>query len=331
MTAGRETTGQFKYQAQLVPFLLSETFEGSKKAHADRYRQAYNYLLSKLQSSAMIAKEYQDILLKDYSIPHKSSVALGQNVMHKNRYWNTLPYDYNRVQIRNSVDYINASYVQYHVAGAGPCSYIATQGPLSGTIDDFWQMVFEHKSPAVLMLTNAVERGISKCCQYFPLKPGEVLVTGSHKVKVISAQQLGKDFICRSLRLKEINSGLTHVVDHYHYFAWPDHGTPEETEGIRQLCSTLDPIRDSSRPFVVHCSAGIGRTGTFCASDISLQRLKSWKKRPVSEDDVCDVMNLAPLVHDLRLMRSGLVQTLEQYSFCYNTVLDELSALVEET
>jgi len=130
----------------------------------------------------------------------------------------------------------------------------------------------------------------------------------------------------------EGSSSGSHLLSHYHFHAWPDHGMPESSAGLRAICRSLSTARATGQPVVVHCSAGIGRTGTFCAIDILLQRFDSWQTlndgRGPDRAEVEAALNLPQLVHDLRFQRMGMVQTLDQYVFVYKTLLDDLGARI---
>lgn len=211
-------------------------------------------------------------------------------------------------------------------------------------------MVYEQRCSCVVMLTNTHERGMTKCALYFPAKPGESmqLKNGLVLTHVDSVSLHNGDMTRRTLRLDHSASGASLSVTHLHYHAWPDHGTPDDATAIRAMCDALVPsgaasssstsggqLQDPqqqvlSGPAVVHCSAGIGRTGTLIALDILRQRLRALASRgsEVTARELHDALNFPALVHALRQQRVGMVQTLEQYKFVYQALAEEIAHLL---
>lgn len=271
--------------------------------------------------------EFRNVVEFDRLIEHRTQESQHSANSAKNRYVNVLPYDHNRVKLASgSTDYINASYVAHSDKLGFDCTYIATQGPLQSTTADFWEMVYEQQCPYIIMLTNLVERGVNKCTAYFPLKLGERLCKGDYEVTVSSVESPGanEQVTVRVLKVTHVPSQQSTSVKHMHYHSWPDHGTPEDCSTIRAMSEQLDSCRDSKRPVVVHCSAGIGRTGTFCAIDILRQRVKALGSQVFDQQQLIEQFDLVKLVHSLRQQRMGMVQTLEQYNFCYHAIVEEL-------
>ena len=241
-----------------------------------------------------------------------------------NRYYNVSPYDRNRVVLRASTsgrDYINASWVE-SASGAWPGRYIACQGPLEETAGDFWQMVVEQGAPVIVQLTNFVEDGRLKCFQYVPLEAGQAAAHGGLTVTVRSVRRLLPGLEHREVAVAGGPGGGTHAVDHFLYTDWPDFGVPESSESIRRLLEITREKYGEGQVPVVHCSAGIGRTGVFCVLDITLKRLY----RGPEGADVAGVADLAALLGELRGSRMGMVQTLGQYTFCYEALVADLEA-----
>ncbi|KAJ2635948.1 phosphotyrosine-specific ptp2-like protein [Coemansia sp. RSA 1286] len=199
------------------------------------------------------------------------TIAAGLELGAKNRYTNIFPFDSNRVRLRSSNDYINASYVSYF---DGPL-YIATQGPLPATVADFWQMVWEHKVRVVVMLTRVFENGREKCHRYWPQSPGGSTVHGDLRIEFQAEARHPDDatVISRRLRVSKVDSpDDAIVVTHLQYETWPDHGAPETPLSVlrlRELARIAQGNDEECKriPLVVHCSAGCGRTGAFCAID----------------------------------------------------------------
>uniref|UniRef100_A0A3Q0SEH3 Protein tyrosine phosphatase receptor type B n=1 Tax=Amphilophus citrinellus TaxID=61819 RepID=A0A3Q0SEH3_AMPCI len=175
--------------------------------------------------------------------------------------------------------------------------YIATQGPLPGTKDDFWKMVWEQNVHNVVMVTQCVEKGRVKCDHYWPFDQ-DPLYYGDLIVQMLSESVLSVYCTCV---FQEEQLGFSRLVRQFHYTVWPDHGVPETTQSLIQFVRT---VRDyvnrtpGSGPTVVHCSAGVGRTGTFIVLDRVLQQM-----------DAKDTVDIYGAVFDLRLHRSHMVQT----------------------
>ncbi|XP_073687858.1 receptor-type tyrosine-protein phosphatase beta-like [Garra rufa] len=276
--------------------------------HLAKLRADSNYLLS---------EEYED--LKDVGRNQPQDAALLPENRGKNRYNNILPYDSTRVKLSyvdddSCSDYINASYIPGNNFRR---EYIATQGPLPGTKDDFWKMVWEQNVHNIVMVTQCVEKGRVKCDHYWPFDQ-EPLYYGDLVVQMQSESVLPEWTIREFKICNEEQLSYSRVVRQFHYTVWPDHGVPEITQSLIQFVRT---VRDyiNRTPFsgatVVHCSAGVGRTGTFIALDRVLQQL-----------DTRETVDIYSVVFDLRLHRTHMVQTECQYSYLYQCVRDVLRA-----
>uniref|UniRef100_A0A3B5A9G7 protein-tyrosine-phosphatase n=1 Tax=Stegastes partitus TaxID=144197 RepID=A0A3B5A9G7_9TELE len=275
--------------------------------------------LSKLQadSNYLLSEEFED--LKDVGRNQTMDVARLPENRGKNRYNNILPYDSTRVKLSYleddpCSDYINASYIPGNNYRR---EYIATQGPLPGTKDDFWRMVWEHGVYNVVMVTQCVEKGRVKCDQYWPADR-EPLYYGDLVIQMLSESVLPEWTIREFKITSESGCSYPRVLRHFHYTVWPDHGVPESTQSLIQFVRTVRDYVDrspSTGATVVHCSAGVGRTGTFIALDRVLQQL-----------DSKGTIDLYGCVFDLRLHRQHMVQTECQYSFLHQCVRDVLRA-----
>lgn len=235
----------------------------------------------------------------------------------KNRYPYILPYDHCRVRlsVQNSyphTDYINASFVP---GGGSERDFICTQGPLPNTMADFWRMVWEQNVRIIVMVTALTHKNIVLCDKYWPQKPGTVY-HGLIQVTTVSRTQ-GPDYFITTINLRQRDCPTDRIITHYYYPSWPDRGVPKSTasacvftEHVRKHLEALPRLG----PAVVHCSAGIGRTGTFVTL-LWLMQLCARGIRP----------NIRAAVEDLRLHRMWMVQTLEQYIFVHLCLLHWLS------
>ncbi|CAI7793887.1 unnamed protein product [Closterium sp. NIES-53] len=247
----------------------------------------------------------------------------------KNRYIDVLPYENSRVLLggqsgseSDGSDYINASHIVTDPSEAHMPRYIAAQGPLDDTAAAFWHMVWEQRAAAVIMLTREVEGSRIKCAHYFPSKAGASEAYGHMRVCNEATVEMsdGGTLQRRLTVTNETASGTPLSVLHLHFLDWPDHGVPRDTHSIRDLIRSLRDSPSSSGPFVIHCSAGIGRTGAYCVVDHAVRR--------VLQGDL-SALNMAATVLLLRQQRAGMVQTKEQYRFCYTAVRDELKHLIK--
>uniref|UniRef100_A0A8B9I4A7 Tyrosine-protein phosphatase non-receptor type 13 n=1 Tax=Anser brachyrhynchus TaxID=132585 RepID=A0A8B9I4A7_9AVES len=235
----------------------------------------------------------------------------------KNRYKNILPYDTTRVPLGTEGGYINASFIRMPV-GNEEFIYIACQGPLPTTVADFWQMVWEQKCTVIAMMTQEVEGEKIKCQRYWPDALNKTtMITDRLRLALVRFQQL-KGFIIRVLELEEIQTGEVRHISHLNFIAWPDHDTPSQPDDLLTFISYMRHVYKSG-PIVTHCSAGIGRSGTLICIDVVLGL--------ISRDLDFDISDL---VRTMRLQRHGMVQTEDQYIFCYQVVLYVLNHLQQE-
>ncbi|XP_034153836.1 receptor-type tyrosine-protein phosphatase H isoform X2 [Pangasianodon hypophthalmus] len=260
------------------------------------------------------SEEYED--LSTVGTDQSCTVATLPENKSKNRFTNVLPYDISRVKLAaqtgSDLDYINANYI--HGYGKKNKQYIAAQGPLPSTVSDFWRMVWEQKSSAIVMLTNCTEGGRIKCEHYWPVDDMPCLY-GNLRVSVQSEQKEScwtrREFVVRNESTSE-ERGVTH----FHFTAWPDHGVPKGTEELIQFRWIVRQHIETfpfSGPTVVHCSAGVGRTGTLIALDLLLQQM-----------DKEEVVSIADCVRCMRLSRPLMVQTQSQYVFLHQCIMDSL-------
>ncbi|XP_064173170.1 receptor-type tyrosine-protein phosphatase epsilon-like isoform X2 [Anguilla rostrata] len=232
--------------------------------------------------------------------------------MRKNRVLQIIPYDFNRVILsmkrgQEFTDYINASFIDGY---RQKDHYMATQGPLAQTVEDFWRMVWEWRCHSIVMLTELQEREQDKCFQYWP---AEGTVTHGDYAVEIKGDTLCDSFSLRDLVLTYVPENQTRFVRHFHFHGWPEVGIPGEGKGMIDFIAAVQRQQQKSgnHPIAVHCSAGAGRTGTFIALSNILERVKA--------EGLLDVFQT---VKSLRMQRPHMVQTVEQYDFCYRVVQD---------
>ncbi|XP_064164989.1 tyrosine-protein phosphatase non-receptor type 13 isoform X1 [Anguilla rostrata] len=232
----------------------------------------------------------------------------------KNRYKNIVPFDTTRVTLGKDGGYINANFINMLVKDEG-FMYIACQGPLPTTLADFWQMVWEQKSNVIAMMTQEVEGGKVKCQRYWPDTPKTPeMVDERLQLTLIKDQHLD-NFVIRLIEVKDVQTSEVQYVTHLNYTGWPDHGTPTQPEQLLTFISYMRHIHRSG-PIITHCSAGIGRSGTLICIDVVLGL--------ISKDADFDISDV---VRSMRLQRHGMVQTEEQYIFCYQVILYVLRCL----
>jgi len=213
-----------------------------------------------------------------------------------------------------STDYINANYIS-GLTVDGEHAYIATQGPLPYTIEDFWRMVLAEKCKVVVMLTQFVEAEKQKCAVYF-LDEGaltnEELKFNSFSIKVLStvydeARQIKK----RSILIDEKTTKT--VITHFQYLGWPDLGIPNDPSSFDEILKMANESNTERAPMVVHCSAGVGRTGTFIAVNNAINYVEHQRKNGNSDPEV----NVPDIIKEMRSERTEMVQTVEQFEFVY--------------
>uniref|UniRef100_A0A8C4SMY3 Tyrosine-protein phosphatase non-receptor type 20 n=2 Tax=Erpetoichthys calabaricus TaxID=27687 RepID=A0A8C4SMY3_ERPCA len=235
----------------------------------------------------------------------------------KNRYKNILPFDATRVHLGENGGYINASFIKMPVKDV-EFVYIACQGPLPNTLADFWQMVWEQKSNVIAMMTQEVESGKVKCQRYWPdTCRTAAMVDDRLQIMLLKDQHLD-NFVIRLIEVKNVQTGETQHVTHLNFTGWPDHGTPTQPEQLLTFISYMRHIHKSG-PIITHCSAGIGRSGTLICIDVVLAL--------ISKDGDFDISDV---VRTMRLQRHGMIQTEEQYVFCYQVILYVLRCLQAE-
>uniref|UniRef100_A0A8D0D236 protein-tyrosine-phosphatase n=1 Tax=Sander lucioperca TaxID=283035 RepID=A0A8D0D236_SANLU len=242
-------------------------------------------------------KEEYESFFEGQSAPWDSAKK-DENRM-KNRYGNIIAYDHSRVRLQpqdgeSGSDYINANYVDV--------------SPMQETVYDFWRMVWQENTAAIVMVTNLVEVGRVKCCKYWP---DDTEIYGDMKVTLIETQLLS-EYVIRTFAVEKRGVAEIREIRQFHFTGWPDHGVPLHATGllgfIRRVKAKTPP---TAGPTVVHCSAGAGRTGCFIVIDIMLDMAE--------REGVVDIYNC---VRELRARRVNMVQTEEQYVFIHDAILE---------
>ncbi|XP_067276105.1 phosphatidylinositol phosphatase PTPRQ isoform X2 [Pseudorasbora parva] len=255
---------------------------------------------------AELPKLLQDLATSDADLPWNRS---------KNRFTNIKPYNNSRVKLLSEPgmpgsDYINASFVSGYLC---PNEFIATQGPLPSTVADFWRMIWETGTKTIVMLTQCFEKGRIRCHQYWPEDNKPVTVFADIIITKLT-EDVRPDWTVRALRVERHGSYM--IVHHFNYTSWPEHGVPESSSTLIQFVKAVRSNRGhDNTTIVVHCSAGVGRTGVFIALDHLIQHLRDH-----------DFVDIYGLVAELRSERMCMVQNLAQYMFLHQSTLDLLSA-----
>lgn len=275
--------------------------------------------------------------LQQQECKHLYSRKEGQKAenRNKNRYKNILPFDHTRVMLHEvdqsvpCADYINANIIRPDDETSDGTNkfYIATQGCLPNTSNDFWWMVWQENTRVIVMTTKEVERGKNKCARYWP-DEGNTKEYGKLVIKNI-AESSTTDYMLREFvvsRQDGENSDERRIY-HYHFQAWPDHGVPSDPGCVLNFLYDVNARLESipgAGPIVVHCSAGIGRTGTFIVIDMIINQIKK-------EGLDCEI-DIQRTIQMVRSQRSGMVQTEAQYKFVYMAVqhyMDTISQRIQ--
>uniref|UniRef100_A0A673G0M3 Protein tyrosine phosphatase receptor type Q n=1 Tax=Sinocyclocheilus rhinocerous TaxID=307959 RepID=A0A673G0M3_9TELE len=228
---------------------------------------------------------------------------------------NMLIYNNSRVKLLSEPgmpgsDYINASFVSGYLC---PNEFIATQGPLPSTVADFWRMIWETGTKTIVMLTQCFEKGRVRCHQYWPEDNKPVTVFADIIITKLT-EDVHPDWTVRALRVERHGSYM--IVHHFNYTSWPEHGVPESSSTLIQFVKAVRSHRGHDNTTnMVHCSAGVGRTGVFIALDHLIQHVRDH-----------DFVDIYGLVAELRSERMCMVQNLAQYMFLHQSTLDLLSA-----
>ncbi|XP_058698163.1 receptor-type tyrosine-protein phosphatase F isoform X4 [Poecile atricapillus] len=235
----------------------------------------------------------------------------------KNRLVNIMPYELTRVCLQpirgvEGSDYINASFIDGYRRQK---AYIATQGPLAETTEDFWRMLWEHDSTIVVMLTKLREMGREKCHQYWP---AERSARYQYFVVDPMAEYNMPQYILREFKVTDARDGQSRTIRQFQFTDWPEQGVPKTGEGFIDFIGQVHKTKEQfgqDGPITVHCSAGVGRTGVFITLSIVLERMRYE-----------GVVDMFQMVKTLRTQRPAMVQTEDQYQLCYRAALEYLGS-----
>lgn len=291
-------------------------------SHGLDMRSLVEYVLTQKQSG--IYQEYAAIRAE----PPTGTFNASRHKFNlpKNRYADVVCYDHSRVCIPPIngdpfSDYINANYVDgYRQKNA----FIAAQGPLPKTYADFWRLVWSENILTVVMTTKCMERNRQKCGQYWPAEKEHMKDYGNFRVTNLNVIRQ-TDYTITSLLLENTSTDEFRQVTHMQFTAWPDFGTPSSAAAMLHFRKEVRMYQSQAvetmpepwsghpggPPILIHCSAGIGRTGTFCTLDISLSRLED-----IGTVDICNT------VRKMRSQRAFSIQTPDQYEFCYLALIE---------
>ncbi|KAF6293576.1 protein tyrosine phosphatase non-receptor type 14 [Rhinolophus ferrumequinum] len=295
--------------------------DGTRVPMDERFRT-----LKKKLEEGMVFTEYEQIPKKKANGIF-STAALPENA-ERSRIREVVPYEENRVELiptkENNTGYINASHIKVVVGGA-EWHYIATQGPLPHTCHDFWQMVWEQGANVIAMVTAEEEGGRTKSHRYWPKLGSKHSSATYGKFKVTTKFRTDSGcYATTGLKVKHLLSGQERTVWHLQYTDWPDHGCPEDVQGFlsyleeiqsvrRHTNSMLEGTKNQHPPIVVHCSAGVGRTGVVILSELMIYCLEHNEK-----------VEVPMMLRLLREQRMFMIQTIAQYKFVYQVLIQFL-------
>ncbi|XP_018580643.1 receptor-type tyrosine-protein phosphatase-like N [Scleropages formosus] len=278
------------------------------------------YMEDHLKNKDRLLREWE-ALCSYQAEPSSVSVAQSDVNHKKNRNPEFVPYDHSRVKLKAEVnpsrgDYINASTIIEHDPRMP--AYIATQGPLSHTISDFWQMVWESGCTVIVMMTALVEDGEKQCDRYWPDEGSSLYHI--YEVNLVSEHIWCNDFLVRSFYLKNVQTQETRTLTQFHFLSWPAQGIPTSTRPLLDFRRKVNKCyRGRSCPIIVHCSDGTGRTGTYILIDMVLNRMAKGVKE----------IDIAATLEHIRDQRPGMVRTKDQFEFALTAVAEEVNAILK--
>ncbi|XP_012230873.2 receptor-type tyrosine-protein phosphatase H isoform X1 [Linepithema humile] len=292
----------------LLRRLLHSDMPGSPVPAPFTRKKFINHCQELVDNPGKLSNEFRLLQTLSVDLQMPTNTACLQANRKKNRYSDILPYDFSRVKLEvidndPNTDYINASFIRGY---SGEDEYIACQGPKEETTYDFWRMVDQYNINIIVMLTQLVEKGKEKCHQYYPTIR-ETFRYENMTIRCTSELDF-RTHTQRTLILQKENKKRS--ITHLHFKDWPDHDVPEDFDAMINFCQIMRRNISANKDFiVVHCSAGIGRTGTLIAIDILLQHLRDDRK-----------LDVFGTVYRLRHNRINMVQRESQYAYIYNCI-----------
>ncbi|CAH8656300.1 unnamed protein product [Schistosoma haematobium] len=297
---------------------LLEVIDAGNTEVPARNLSAHIKKLRMLDATGGSGMELEFKKLAQFRLPHAKYTSAQQGCnKNKNRLLNILPYESTRVPLQpirgvEGSDYINANFVDSY---RDRRAYIATQAPMAKTVEDFWRMIWELNSNIVVMLTDLNERG-RECC--YPYWPTERSSRYQYYVVDPMVEYNMPNYTLREFKLTDARDGQARTLRQFQFIDWPEHGVPESCEAFIDFLGQVHKTKEQfgqDGPITIHCSAGVGRTGVFLALSIVLERMR--------HEGIVDMFQT---IRMLRTQRPGMVQTEDQYQFCYNAVLEYLSS-----
>ncbi|XP_062907448.1 protein tyrosine phosphatase receptor type Na isoform X2 [Mobula hypostoma] len=291
-----------------------------REGATDTSLEYQSYMEDHLKIKDRLHKEWE-ALCAYQAEPNSCSIAQSGANVKKCRNPAFVPYDHNRMVLKAEVnpsrtDFINASPIIDHDPRMP--AYIATQGPLSHTIPDFWQMVWENGCTVIVMLTPLVEDSVRHCDRYWPDEGSSLYHI--YEVNLVSEHIWCEDFLVRSFYLKNLQSQETRTLTQFHFLSWPAEGIPSSTRPLLDFRRKVNRCyRGRSCPIIVHCSDGAGRTGTYTLIDMVLNRMSKGVKE----------IDIAATLEHIRDQRPGMVCTKDQFEFALTAVAEEVNAILK--
>ncbi|XP_063610060.1 tyrosine-protein phosphatase 10D-like [Penaeus indicus] len=288
--------------------------ETSRPVNLQDFVAYFRYMSA--DSEYRFSEEYRALQHVGHDIPHNAA-DLPVN-RPKNRFTNILPYDHSRFKLQSTddeegSDYINANYVSGYNSLR---EFIVSQGPLPSTRDDFWRMCWESNTRAIVMLTRCTERGRERCDHYWPYNMQPVYY-GDVQVTILNERYF-PDWSLTEFRV--CKGDVCRMIRHFHFTTWPDFGVPDPPQTlVRFVRFFRETVGADQRPIVVHCSAGVGRSGTFIALDRILFSIRT-----------NDYVDLYGIVYEMRRQRVSMVQTERQYICIHQCLLSVLEGTENE-
>ncbi|CAC5418187.1 PTPRT [Mytilus coruscus] len=283
--------------------------------NSDHDVSKYNILIEDLKE-AINEKQTDEGFKKEYEMLPRGLVyahveGSKEENKAKNRFLSTWPYDHSRVILKGNTkhDYINASYIDNYESKK---AYIAAQGPKKNTLRDFWHMIWQENVRKIVMVTQLIENQKRKCEPYWPETLSEPLVVNNFKVTMTKEKEhTFHVYRLLTVSLKNATNGQERKIHHFHFIQWPDHGVPDSIKLVDFYRKVKSEKCNQNGPMAVHCSAGVGRTGTFIAIDALYEHGKK-----------VGYVNVMEYIEMMRKDRMNMVQTYEQYETVFEALLE---------